>query len=242
MRLLLTCEHAAAEVPEPWQRLFEGEGDLLASHRGHDAGAWPLARHLAAALDAPLVGHRVTRLLVDANRSPGHPAFFSELTRDLPPEERERIVREHWEPHRRRVRERLDALLAEGAPVAHVGVHTFTPVMRGVPRAADVGLLYDPARPREARMCAAWKEALRRADPGLRVRRNYPYLGVSDGLVTALRRDLRDDRYAGVELEVSQGALADPALRERLYGALAATLPAALEAAEGLAAPLRETR
>ncbi|MBW3533885.1 MAG: N-formylglutamate amidohydrolase [Gemmatimonadetes bacterium] len=239
MRLLLTCEHAGARVPAPWRELFEGGHDLLASHRGHDIGAWALARHLARTLDAPLLGHHVTRLLVDANRSPGHPRFFSEITRGLPPAERARLVREHWEPHRRRVREAIDGLLARGGPVVHVGVHTFTPVLRGVARTMDVGLLYDPSRRREASLCASWKEALVRRDPTLRVRRNRPYLGISDGLVTALRRERPERSYAGVELEVSQGALSDPSLRRRLYGALAETLAEALSAPPSRPSPPR---
>jgi hypothetical protein len=36
------------------------------------------------------------------------------------------------------------------------------------------------------------------------VRRNYPYRGVSDCLVTTLRRHFRDERYLGVEIEVNQ--------------------------------------
>lgn len=230
MKLLLTCEHAGARVPARWHHRFAGAGDLLASHRGLDVGAWPLARHLAGALGAPLVAHQETRLLVDANRSPHHPAFFSELTRGLPPEERARIVRDHWEPHGARVRERIAALLAEGGSVVHVGVHTFTPVLDGVARTADVGLLYDPARRREAALCAAWKVALLRREPGLRVRRNYPYRGVSDGLVTTLRKELPEAHYVGVELEVGQGSLARPSPRARLHRVLAESLRDALPA------------
>lgn len=237
MSLLLTCEHAGARVPRRWRERFRGEEALLASHRGYDAGAWALALHLARELDAPLLGHHVTRLLVDANRSPGHPAFFSELTRDLPPEERARIVRDHWEPHRRLVRERLDGLLEEAPRVVHVAVHTFTPILRGVVRTADVGLLYDPARAPEARLCVAWQHALRRVEPDLRVRRNYPYRGASDGLTTSLRRALPAARYLGIELEVGQAALASPRERRRVRRALAGTLREALEGPEGALRP-----
>ncbi len=227
VRLLLTCEHAGAEVPPRWRPLFRDSAALLASHRGHDAGAWSLARRLARALSAPLVGHHLTRLLVDANRSPGHPAFFSELTRELPRAERRRLVATCWAPHRHRVESRVATLLEGGATVLHVGVHSFTPVLRGEVRRADVGLLYDPSRVGEAAFCAAWKAALLEVAPELRVRRNYPYRGVSDGLTTALRRGLPPDRYLGIELEVNQAALAGSA-RGRVHAAVEAALGAVL--------------
>jgi hypothetical protein len=40
--------------------------------------------------------------------------------------------------------------------------------------------------------------------PKWSVRRNYPYLGRSDGLTTYLRRRFDRDRYVGVEIEVNQ--------------------------------------
>jgi hypothetical protein len=36
------------------------------------------------------------------------------------------------------------------------------------------------------------------------VRRNYPYRGVSDCLVTTLRRQFAGERYLGLEIEVNQ--------------------------------------
>src|SRR4029079_2082622 len=81
---------------------------------------------------------------------------------------------------------------------------SFTPVMNGEVRSADIGLLYDSRRKREGELCARWLAALRRADPGLRVRCNYPYLGKADGLATALRKRYPQSRYIGVELEINQ--------------------------------------
>jgi predicted N-formylglutamate amidohydrolase len=49
---------------------------------------------------------------------------------------------------------------------------SFTPMLDGEVRDADVGLLFDPRHEAEARLCAAWQSALLARD--LRVRRNYP--------------------------------------------------------------------
>jgi len=71
-------------------------------------------------------------------------------------------------------------------------------------RNADVGLLYDPRREGEARLCTAWKEMLVQSAPQLRVRRNYPYAGKGDGLTSHLRQCFTGSAYLGIELEVNQ--------------------------------------
>ena len=71
-------------------------------------------------------------------------------------------------------------------------------------RRADVGLLYDPARQREADLCARWKASLAVIAPEIRVRRNYPYAGKADGLTSALRVSFPGDAYIGIELEINQ--------------------------------------
>ena len=50
----------------------------------------------------------------------------------------------------------------------------------------------------------AWQAALRAAPADLVVRRNYPYRGVSDALVTYLRRRYAARGYVGLEVEVNQ--------------------------------------
>jgi predicted N-formylglutamate amidohydrolase len=166
-----------------------------------------MAEIVASALHAPLFVAGVSRLLVDLNRSPHHPRRFSEMTRGLPADEKERIVRGYYEPHRGAVEGAVAAAIAEGRGVLHIGVHSFTPVLDGVVRRADIGLLYDPESRAESELCSAWQAALARSAPSLVVRRNYPYRGVSDGFTTAFRRLHRAPVYAGVEVEVNQARL-----------------------------------
>jgi predicted N-formylglutamate amidohydrolase len=183
---------------------------VLESHRGWDPGALDLSRHLAERLNVRLLAHHTTRLLVDANRSPGHPRLFSEYTRGLVRAERERIVSRHHDPHWREVRAAVDAGIRASGGIIHVGVHSFVPILDGRTRDVDVGLLYDPGRRRERDIARSWLRAVRTRLPGLRVRANRPYRGVSDGLTTALRRCFPDRNYLGLELEVSQALLRDP--------------------------------
>jgi hypothetical protein len=51
------------------------------------------------------------------------------------------------------------------------------------------------------------RRELSQALPHLRVRRNRPYRGTSDGLTTHLRRRFAAKDYAGIELELNQALL-----------------------------------
>jgi predicted N-formylglutamate amidohydrolase len=162
-----------------------------------------MAKALAGAFKAPLVIATISRLLVDLNRSIGHPQLFSAATRGAPPGLRAKIVEQHYRPYRARVEGLVRRSVSRGR-VIHISSHSFTPVLHGEVRNADVGLLYNPGRRGEAALCARWKAALAQSAPRLRVRRNYPYAGKGDGLTSHLRRRFRNGAYVGIELEVNQ--------------------------------------
>lgn len=228
--ILVTCEHGGHEVPAPYRERFVGAEQVLASHRGWDAGALPLARSLARRWRSPLEAATVSRLVVDVNRSAHHPRVLSAWTRALPRPEREELLRRRHAPHRSRVDERIAAALRTGSRALHVGVHSFTPELDGAVRTADVALLYDPARTAERALCAAWLRAIGGALPELAVRRNQPYRGASDGLTTWLR-SRHGERYLGIELEVNQRLLAQgDRFPDRIAAAVADGLRDALSA------------
>jgi predicted N-formylglutamate amidohydrolase len=203
--ILVTCEHGGRHVPARYEALFRGAGDVLRSHRGWDPGALALARRLARASAAPLRFSRVTRLLVDLNRSPDNPTVFSDFSMRLSGGERRRILRRYHRAYRTRVR-RLACSLGgpRNAPLVHLSVHTFVPVLEGIPRSLDVGVLFDPDRRRERDLAKRWMAGLARGRPDLRIGPNAPYRGVDDGLTTWLRTELPEERYLGIELELSQ--------------------------------------
>ncbi len=204
LRLIITCEHGGNRLPKDFAGLFHKQDALLDSHRAYDEGALELARQLAHRLGAPLFFSRVTRLLVDLNRSPHNPARFSEITRRLGKDDRTAIERLYYEPYRNNVQSAFRKCIEEGGRAVHVSVHTFTPVLRGKMRHADIGFLYDPSRKREAAFCVSWQQTLRELQPELRIRRNYPYRGKSDGFTAHLRGLFPEYSYLGIELEVNQ--------------------------------------
>jgi predicted N-formylglutamate amidohydrolase len=205
--LLITCEHAGNRIPRACAPLFRRAGPALASHRGWDRGALELARLLARRSGGALLAVSWSRLLADANRSETNPQIWSSITAALPASERERILERYWRPHRRSVEAAVAAAAARGR-VVHVAVHSFTPRLGGQLRNADIGLLYDSRRAGEARLCRRWAAILRRLDPQLRIRFNYPYRGAADGLTTGLRRRHGGARYLGIELEINQALVA----------------------------------
>jgi predicted N-formylglutamate amidohydrolase len=204
VKLLITCEHGGNRVPAECRLLFRHDRQLLESHRAYDAGSLPLARMLARHLRAPLYYSTVTRLVVELNRSVGHPQLYSPFTRSLPRSDRENLLRRYYLPYRSQIEHWIAKSVLSGETVWHLSVHTFTPKMNGIPRRADIGLLYDPARSRERRWADRWRGQLQSCSAQWKIRRNYPYLGKADGLTTALRRRFSPTGYLGLELEVNQ--------------------------------------
>ena len=206
---LVTCEHGGNRIPAPYAPLFRGHEALLASHRGYDPGALATARTLARAFDARLLTSTVSRLLVELNRSPGRQFRHSPVMRHAPATVRAAIIERFYTPHWAAAEAFVRAAVADGCRVVHVSSHSFTPVLDGNVRRTDIGLLYDPARASERRICLAWQAALGQRLPGWTTRRNYPYRGVGDGLTRHLRARFRDAVYCGIELEVNQKHVRD---------------------------------
>ena len=202
--LLITCEHGGNRIPAAYARLFRGASAVLNSHRGWDPGALTLARQLAKSLRRPLLPVTVSRLFVEANRAPTNRRIWSAYTKGLPLAERKAILDRYWRPHRTLVEKTVASAIGRGNRVLHIAVHSFTPVLDGEVRNADIGLLYDSRRKRERAVCRSWGRLVRGLDRSLRVRYNYPYPGATDGLATWLRKRHPETRYVGIELEINQ--------------------------------------
>ena len=202
--LVISCEHGGNRIPSRYHDLFKTHQVLLETHRGFDPGALSMAKDLAAVFTAPLVASTVSRLLVDLNRSVGHPHLHYEVIHQQPSELRDLILKQYYQPYRTKAEHLVRQSIADHGKVIHLSSHSFTPELDGKVRNADIGLLYDPARPYEVTLCEQWKLALKTYAPDLNVRRNYPYEGKNDGLTSWFRQRLPADIYVGIELEVNQ--------------------------------------
>ena len=201
---MLTCEHAGNIIPPEYNYLFKEKAEMLYSHKAIDFGALGLAKHLAAATSLPLFYTSTSRLLVEANRSLGNEELFSEFTENLPKKEKQHLLDKYYFPHRQQVTDFIANEIAAGKQVYHLAVHTFTPVLKGEVREADIGILFHPHRPAEAAFAEKLKAELLAQNPDLNVLYNSPYPGTDDGLPTYLREQFIPDQYAGFELEVNQ--------------------------------------
>jgi len=208
MKCVISCEHASNRVPPQYTHVFAGREKVLASHQAYDPGAASLARRLAGRVQASLYLGSVTRLLIDLNRSPSNrKTLYTPYSRELQHSDRELLFCKYYLPYRETVAREISRFAAKTKPVLHISVHSFSPVKGGRVRKADIGLLYDPARRNEKKICAYLASLLQKEKGVLRVRRNYPYQGKTDGFTSFMRKKLPAKLYAGIEIEINQALL-----------------------------------
>lgn len=224
LTLILSCEHAVNRVPDHYQTLFTPYKNLLNSHRGIDFGALALANYLQTHFQCKLVSAQTTRLLIDCNRSLAHQRAFSEITRVLATPEKQAIIQQYYLPFRQQVNAIIQKKVNANQQVLHLSMHSFTPILHGVRRQADIGLLYDPSRSREKNFAKQWQRQLQGFDKYLKIRMNYPYRGISDGFTTALRKQYDNNAYMGLEVEFNQKCLSHPTNIKQSAQALIITL------------------
>jgi predicted N-formylglutamate amidohydrolase len=201
--VIITCEHGGNLVPKAYRHLFFPYQELLETHKGYDIGALKIAKALAYEFGCPCITSNTTRLLVDLNRSFHHKALFSCVTDPLDRIEKTKILSRFYFPYRGRVIRKIKELHDERKKILHLSIHSFTPILEGSVRRADVGLLFDPSRTNEKRLSSELKDKIVDSCPW-HVRLNYPYKGISDGFTTFLRKVYPNDQYAGIEIEINQ--------------------------------------
>lgn len=230
-QLIISCEHAGNEVPEPYKHLFESDFDVLNTHRAIDIGAMELTGTISDKMRQEAYIHTVSRLLVDLNRSVDNPSIFSEFVSRQSDNLLNRLLEDYYQPHRNWVESRIAEVIGSGKQALHLSVHTFTPVLDGRVRDVDIGFLYDPERTGEKEFCRIWKQNLRAADGSLRLKMNRPYHGTMDGFSSALRKKYTGDQYLGIEIEVNQKfPQSAPAERwQQVQDSIARSLQAALK-------------
>jgi predicted N-formylglutamate amidohydrolase len=203
LALVISCEHAVNAIPDSYQPLFKPFKSLLESHQGIDIGALEIALHFKEVFSCDLIQAYTSRLLIDYNRSLNNHCF-SEITKKLPEQKKQEIITQYYLPYRQSVIDHIEKHLAKGAQVIHCSIHSFTPVLNQTVRNADIGFLYDPKRPLEKIIAKEWRLVLKKQTQEYRIRMNYPYKGISDGVATAMRKKYSLEEYLGIEIESNQ--------------------------------------
>lgn len=206
---LLIGDHAGAAIPEALGDLGLGDADRR-RHIAIDIGVHGLGHRLAERLDAPFLHQIYSRLVIDCNRDPARndaiPAV-SDGSRISGNEalgeavRASRVAAIHASYHQA-ISDMIDARSAAGRDTILLSLHSFTPVMGGIARPWEVGVLHWRGRTDFAHAMLA---ALR--DPAtLTVGDNVPYAMDATDFTVPFHAFPRDLAYA--EIEVRQDLIA----------------------------------
>lgn len=191
--LLLLCEHALPRIPRRLAHLGLPKSERL-RHIGWDIGALALARDLSARLDASLFHTGYSRLVVDCNRPLANPSLIPETSettaipgnQGLGASERTERLETFFHPFHAAVSRRLDLRTAAGKQTFVVGIHSYTPVYKGVERPWHAGILYGQAAGFAGRMMGALKREV-----ALEIGDNEPYQIDKDDYTVPVHGDAR---------------------------------------------------
>jgi predicted N-formylglutamate amidohydrolase len=234
LSIILICDHASNAVPKEYGTLGLGPGEF-ARHIAYDIGAADVTRTLSAALNAPAVLSRFSRLLIDANRGADDPTLVMKLSdgsiiagnaKADAAQIARRIARFH-QPYHEAIASLIDEALAKGLTPALISVHSFTPVWKGRKRPWQYGVLWD----KDGRIAQPLLARLRK-ESGLAVGDNEPYSGELENdtlnrhgtrrglphVLIEIRQDLIEtqagaQKIAGFLTDVLRDVLKDPKIR-----------------------------
>jgi predicted N-formylglutamate amidohydrolase len=212
--MLLVCDHASRRFPTA---LGDMGLDPFARrcHLAWDIGAGALTERLSSRLGITAVLAQYSRLVVDCNRDLFDPGAFLEFgdgvvvhgNRNLNQAGKDRRAAEIYWPYHYAIDMELKRLAAFGDTTAFFAIHSFTPVMNGVSREVEIGILWDADRDTAELLIEGFRNA------GFKVGDNEPYSGKAPQDFTIdhhaegaglphvgieIRQDLIDDS-AGVE-------------------------------------------
>ncbi len=228
--LVILCDHASNALPQGYGTLGLPPAELQ-RHIAWDIGAAAVTRHLSAALDAPAVMTRVSRLLIDVNRGEDDPTLIMRLSdgaiipgnRHLDEAEREARISRWYRPYDDAIKRTVSKVATTGRPPVLFAIHSFTENWKGVPRPWHVGVLWE----RDRRIAMPLLDALRR-EGDLVVGDNEPYPGQYEG--DTLWRHATKDGLPFCSIEIRQDLIADEAGQTAWGNRIARILTEVLEA------------
>lgn len=209
--VVLVCDHASHRVPRSLGTLGLAP-DRLSEHIGWDPGAADVARHLSAALDAPLVSSGYSRLVIDCNRPLRSPQSIAEESDGVPipgnlglsSEQKALRASALFQPYHDAITRLLDD--RRGRPTRLLSIHSFTPVLAGRARPWDVGVSARGERRLASRLVAEL-----RSDPaGWTVGDDEPY-PIDDELDFTIPVHVEARGLPGALIEIRQDGIDTPA-------------------------------
>jgi predicted N-formylglutamate amidohydrolase len=230
---VVLCDHASSYLPPEFGTLGLTEAER-SSHIAWDPGALPVARRLAAMLDAPLVESGLSRLVIDCNRPLDAVDLVPEISerttipgnRGVTQAERGRRAALSHEPYHAAIEALLDERHAAGRATGLVAIHSFTPVYKGFARPWRIGVIHDD----DLRLAKPMLDALSATE--MAVGDNEPY-SPADRVYYTLERHARPRDLPCVMIEIRNDEIAAAADQRKwadlLAGILASMKPEASE-------------
>jgi predicted N-formylglutamate amidohydrolase len=218
---LLLGDHAGRAIPARLGGLGLAAADQM-RHIAWDIGVAELGCELAARLNATFIAQRFSRLVIDCNRHPDHPASIAEESDGSPIPgnvglgdlERARRRREIFLPYHAAISAALDA----GPATKVIALHSFTPSMQGQARPWRFGVLHREDSPLSRLVLARLRGALDKDVVG----DNQPYRMDATDFTVPNHCDPRGLDY--LELEVRQDLLVGAAACAKVSAIIAEAL------------------
>jgi predicted N-formylglutamate amidohydrolase len=215
-RLVFTCEHASAEMPEPW-KWPEEDRWLVDTHWASDLGAAAFTRRVARLMNAPAVLSRFSRLLIDPNRPLDSETLYRDnadgkivrLNEGLLDAERNRRIDRFYRPYHAAVRSMVQRSQCDTV----FSIHTFTDNYEGEARALEIGVLFDDDEEPAQRLVRHLQGAGFHAAP------NEPWSGKL-GLAYSPVLHAREHGRCALEIEARQDLIVQELFARRLAEAL----------------------
>lgn len=146
---VLVCEHASQFIPARYKGLGLAPADL-GRHIAWDIGAAEVALRLSRDIDAALIAANYSRLLIDLNRPVHSSTSIPESSEstfipgncNMSKAERRHRIESYFVPFQDRLAKLLDARRADNRLTMIIGIHSFTPVFKGLARPWHAGVLF----------------------------------------------------------------------------------------------------
>lgn len=148
--LLITCDHAANQVPKNLNCLGL-ETKFLEQHIAYDIGAKQVAIRVSELFDAPLLLSNYSRLVVDLNRHLDDPSLIPAESdgveipgnQNLSDEQRNLRISNIFQPYHDNYSGMVGNLIRQHQRPIILSIHSFTPKFNGFNRPWDFGVLWD---------------------------------------------------------------------------------------------------
>lgn len=176
--ILLVCDHASRRFPAAVAGLGL-DAAARESHLAWDIGAAAVTEWVAAKLGVCAVLAGYSRLVVDCNRNLMDPSAFLEYgdgvvvpgNRALAQVDKDQRAQEMYWPYHYAIDIEVRRLSGIEYPPAFIAIHSFSPVLDGIQRDCEIGVLWDADRPTAEVFLDGFRSA------GFVVGDNEPYSG-----------------------------------------------------------------